>query len=184
MVGSRSSTNFCSTRHVVGRYSLPRCLISLLFRTWALLACSDPAAQKSHHLVGTCCSATSLRFSHSAVEAFIPTHFAQELFWEVRPTWQQRQLRAEWGKRREMAEQQVPAKFCLFLSHRVQESKKAHKGHASKIMYLKINRHATVPSQPGFPTQLLGKKMQVASPIVILHIHKPLKHFPIQNGRD
>ena len=34
----------------------------------------------------------------------------------------------------------------------------------------------------GFPTQLLGKKMQVASPMVILHI-KLLKHFPIQNGR-
>ena len=35
----------------------------------------------------------------------------------------------------------------------------------------------------GFPTQFLGKKMQVASPMVILHI-KLLKHFPIQNGRD
>ena len=47
-----SSTNFCSTWHVVGRYISPRFLISLLFRIWAFPACSDPVAQKRHHVVG------------------------------------------------------------------------------------------------------------------------------------
>ena len=47
-----SSTNFCSTWHVVGRYISPRLLISLLFRIWAFPACSDPVAQKRHHVVG------------------------------------------------------------------------------------------------------------------------------------
>ena len=62
-----SSTNFYSTWHVVGRYILPRCLISLLFRIWALLACLDPVAKKRHRFVGTCCSAISLSFPHSAL---------------------------------------------------------------------------------------------------------------------
>ena len=62
-----SPTNFYSTWHVVGRYILPRFLTSLLFRIWALLACLDPVAKKRHRFVGTCCSAISLSFPHSAL---------------------------------------------------------------------------------------------------------------------
>ena len=39
----------------------------ILFWIWALLACLDPVPQKWHHFVRTCCSAMSLRFSHSAL---------------------------------------------------------------------------------------------------------------------
>ena len=52
------------TYHFEGMYMLPGFLISLLFRIWALLACLDPVAQKRHHFVATCCSASN--FFHAA----------------------------------------------------------------------------------------------------------------------
>ena len=65
-----ASTSSLQHPHFVGRpYILPGCLISIFFWVWVLLACSDPAPQKRHHFVRTCCSAISLRFSQLSLRS-------------------------------------------------------------------------------------------------------------------
>ena len=46
-------------------------------------------------------------------------------------------------------------------------------GYSKTTQDLKIKRHAMWPNQPYFPTQLLGKKVQVASPFLILPLGSP-----------
>ena len=50
------------TQHNICRFQS-----SILFWIWALLACLEPEHQKGHHFVGTCSSAFSLHFPHSAL---------------------------------------------------------------------------------------------------------------------
>ena len=120
-VGLCASTRlFAAPRHFVGRYILPRCLIWIFFWVWVLLACLDPDPPKKASFCKNLLlchfpafSQLSLRSNPSFLqgnglndicglsfftmltksEAFIPTHFAQELFWKVKLTQQEISVR-------------------------------------------------------------------------------------------